>query len=140
MKGFSMSKRIVIAGAILGLSCATAFAQTVTPPVTAPAAPMPEVTVPVAAQPQVRADEAKKSAAADAKVQGKATAPDDMPPLAGANSFTETQARERVLQTGFTAVDVLKKDDAGIWRGTGTKGGKSVSVAVDFKGNIVVTQ
>jgi hypothetical protein len=53
---------------------------------------------------------------------------------------TETQVRERVLKTGFTAVESLKKDESGVWRGTGTKSGKSVSVAVDFNGNIVVTQ
>jgi hypothetical protein len=135
-----MSKHMVIAVALLGLSSAAAFAQTVTPPVTAPGSATPEATVPVAAQPQTRADDATKPTQADTKTQGKATAPEETPPLAGANSFTETQARDRVLQTGFTAVNVLKKDESGVWRGTGTKGGKLVSVAIDFKGNIVVTQ
>jgi hypothetical protein len=59
------------------------------------------------------------------------------PPLAGANSFTESQARERIEANGYTAVTVLKKDDQSIWRGTATKDGKSVSVALDYKGNVV---
>ena len=33
----------------------------------------------------------------------------------------------------------LKKDDDGIWRGTGTQGGKTVQIAVDYKGNVVTT-
>jgi putative membrane protein len=135
-----MSKRILIAISVLGLSSAAVLAQTVTPPVTAPAEATPKATVPVAAQPQVPADDAKKAVPADVKAQGKPMSAEDTPPLSGANSFTETQARERVMQTGFTTVDALKKDASGVWRGTGTKGGKTVSVAVDFKGNIVVTQ
>jgi hypothetical protein len=135
-----MSKHMIIAISALGLSGAAALAQTVSPPVAAPATATPQATVPVAAQPQVRADDAKKAVPADVKAQGKATTAENTPPLPGANSFTESQARERVLQTGFTAVDALKKDESGIWRGTGTKGGKTVSVAIDFKGNIVVTQ
>ena len=33
----------------------------------------------------------------------------------------------------------LKKDDDGIWRGTGTQSGKTVQIAVDYKGNVVTT-
>ena len=33
----------------------------------------------------------------------------------------------------------MKKDDDGIWRGTGTQGGKTVQIAVDYKGNVVTT-
>lgn len=60
-----------------------------------------------------------------------------VPPLAGANSFTEAQARERIAASGYTAVSALKKDDQSIWRGTATKGGRTVSVALDYKGNVV---
>jgi len=35
------------------------------------------------------------------------------------------------------ALDKLKKDDDGIWRGAAKEEGKSVEVAVDFKGNVV---
>jgi putative membrane protein len=33
----------------------------------------------------------------------------------------------------------MKKDDDGIWRGTATRDGKSIPVAVDYKGNVVAT-
>jgi hypothetical protein len=68
-----------------------------------------------------------------------AAAPDAGAPLAGANSFTETQAKDRVLRAGFSDVSALAKDDKGIWRGTAMQDGKKVSVAVDFKGNIVAS-
>jgi hypothetical protein len=58
-------------------------------------------------------------------------------PLEGANSFTEGQAQDRIVATGFTNVSALKKDDKGIWRGTAEVDGKSANVAVDFKGNVV---
>ena len=58
-------------------------------------------------------------------------------PLAGANSFTEGQAKDRAAAAGFSNVSALKKDDKGIWRGTASEGTKSVNVAVDFKGNVV---
>ena len=54
----------------------------------------------------------------------------------GANSFTEAQAKERLEAAGYTNVSGLRKDDQGIWRGTATKDGKQVNVAVDFRGNI----
>ena len=46
---------------------------------------------------------------------------DEGAPLKGANSFTEGQAKD------------------GIWRGTASQGGKSVQIAVDYKGNVVTT-
>ena len=59
-------------------------------------------------------------------------------PLKGANSFTETQAQDRALSYGLATVSALKKDADGIWRGTAQSDGKPVSVAIDFKGNVVV--
>jgi sporulation protein YlmC with PRC-barrel domain len=59
------------------------------------------------------------------------------PPLPGANSFTESQARERIEAKGFTSVTGLKKDDQSIWRGTAMKDGQTVNVALDYKGNVV---
>jgi hypothetical protein len=56
-------------------------------------------------------------------------------PVAGANSFTEAQARSRIESSGYTAVSNLHKDDKGIWRGTATRAGKSVEVSLDFQGN-----
>lgn len=58
-------------------------------------------------------------------------------PLAGANSFTEAQAKDRAASAGFSGVSALKKDDSGIWRGTATKDSKTVNIAIDFKGNVV---
>ena len=58
-------------------------------------------------------------------------------PLKGANSFTEGQAKDRVLSHGLTDVGALKKDDDGIWRGSASQDGKPVEVAVDLKGNVV---
>ena len=57
-------------------------------------------------------------------------------PVPGANSFTESEARNRIEARGFTAVSDLKKDDQGIWRGSATKDGQTVKVALDFKGNV----
>ena len=62
---------------------------------------------------------------------------DEGAPLSGANSFTEGQAKDRVLAAGFTGVSALAKDENGIWRGTASAGGKTVNVAVDYKGNVV---
>jgi hypothetical protein len=58
-------------------------------------------------------------------------------PVPGANSFTENQAKTRLEGQGFTAVNGLVKDKDGIWRGMGTKSGRSVNVSVDYQGNIV---
>src|SRR6187401_728350 len=58
-------------------------------------------------------------------------------PVAGANSFTEEQAKSRIEDKGFSSVSGLKKDDAGVWRGTASQSGKSVTVSVDFQGNVV---
>jgi hypothetical protein len=58
-------------------------------------------------------------------------------PVAGANSFTESQAKSRIEDKGFSTVTNLKKDDAGVWRATATKDGKQHNVSVDFQGNVV---
>jgi putative membrane protein len=57
-------------------------------------------------------------------------------PVAGANSFTEGQAKSRIESQGFTNVSLLAKDDQGIWRGKATKDGKNVSVSLDFHGDV----
>jgi hypothetical protein len=58
-------------------------------------------------------------------------------PVAGANSFTEGQAKSRIESNGFANVSGLKKDDSGIWRGKAMKDGKSIDVSLDFQGNVV---
>ena len=66
-----------------------------------------------------------------------ASAPEAGAPFEGANSFTEGQAQDRILAAGFANVSALTKDDKGIWRGTVQSDGKEVTVAVDYKGNVV---
>lgn len=58
-------------------------------------------------------------------------------PLSGANSFTESQAKDRAMATGLTNISALVKDASGVWRGTGSDGSKVMKVAVDFRGNVV---
>lgn len=60
-------------------------------------------------------------------------------PFEGANSFTEGQAMDRAVAAGVIDVSALEKDDKGIWRGQGTLDGSKVSVAIDYKGNVVTT-
>src|ERR1044072_5337510 len=57
-------------------------------------------------------------------------------PVAGANSFTEGQARSRIEEAGYANVSELKKDDNGVWRGKATKGGATTGVSIDFQGNV----
>jgi methyl coenzyme M reductase subunit C len=69
-----------------------------------------------------------------------ATSPDSKTaaaPVAGANSFTEAQARSRIEAHGYTNVSGLTKDNNSIWRGKATRGGRLVDVALDYQGNIV---
>lgn len=58
-------------------------------------------------------------------------------PVAGENSFTESQAKERITEAGYSDVSGLKLDESGVWRGTAMKDGTSMSVALDFQGNVV---
>ena len=62
---------------------------------------------------------------------------DKTAPVAGANSFTENQAKERIEKAGFSQVSGLKKDDQGVWRASAKQGDKQVNVSVDFRGNVV---
>jgi hypothetical protein len=58
-------------------------------------------------------------------------------PAAGANSFTEAQAKSRIEKAGYTNVSDLSKDKDGIWKGKASKAGTSVVVALDYQGNVV---
>ena len=58
-------------------------------------------------------------------------------PVAGANSFTERQARSRIEDQGFKNVSGLKMDDSGVWRAKADHNGKAVNVSLDFQGNVV---
>ena len=58
-------------------------------------------------------------------------------PAHGRNSFTEDQARGRLMKAGFARVSKLSKDQNGVWRGMAYRGRNQVSVGVDYKGNVV---
>ena len=102
-------KKLLFAAALVGASTFGAYAQTSTTPAT-------DGDTPAVATP-------------DSK---NATAP-----VEGANSFTEDQARERIVEAGYADVTGLTLDDKGVWRGTATKDGQSVSVGLDYQGNVV---
>ncbi len=68
---------------------------------------------------------------------GDAASKTSAAPVAGANSFTESEARSRIEAHGYTGVTGLMKDDQSIWRGKAMKDGQPVNVALDFQGNIV---
>ena len=102
-------KKLLLAAALVGASTLGAFAQTSTAPAT-------DSDTPAIATPD------DKNAAA---------------PVEGANSFTEEQAKERLVEAGYPDVTGLALDDKGVWRGTAMKDGKSVTVALDYQGNIV---
>jgi hypothetical protein len=68
------------------------------------------------------------------------TATDKDAPLSGANSFTEEQAKDRIVAHGGSTVSDLNKDDKGIWRGTAMIDGAKQTVALDYKGNVVFTK
>lgn len=102
-------KKLLLAAAFVGSSTLAALAQTSTAPAT-------DGDTPAIATPDDK----------------NATAP-----VEGANSFTEDQAKERLVEAGYADVTGLKLDDNGVWRGTATKDGKSVNVALDYQGNIV---
>jgi len=58
-------------------------------------------------------------------------------PAHGANSFTEDQARGRLMKAGYSRIGRLAKDNRGVWRGMAYRGRARVGVGVDYKGNVV---
>jgi hypothetical protein len=102
--------KTILAAALISLSAGAAMAQTSAPHATTQGH-TPAVATPNTANPAA--------------------------PVAGANSFTEAQAKSRIEANGYTGVSALKKDDAGVWRGKGQKGGATQDVALDYQGNVV---
>lgn len=76
--------------------------------------------------------------ATDAQTPAVATPDTQNPaaPVAGENSFTEDQAKERIEAKGYAAVTGLTKGEDGIWSASATKDGKPTTVKLDFQGNI----
>jgi hypothetical protein len=136
--------RIVAVALTLGVAGTTlAVAQTapgtapppsVTPPPAAAAtAPPRPITGPAAMAPSAPSN----STVPPAVSTGNAGSQTAAAPVAGANSFTESEARSRLEAHGYSNVSGLQKDAQSIWRGTATKNGQSVGVALDYQGNIV---
>ncbi len=101
--------RIILAAAFVSLSVASVMAQTPAPR-TNPYPNTPAVVTP--------------------------RTPTPAQPAAGANSFTEAQAKSRIESNGYSAVSGLAKDKDGVWRGKATKGGVTHEVALDYQGNV----
>jgi len=111
---------VFVAAAAASLFVTSAFAQ-------APQAPATKQVPPTASEPG--------NSAVKATDRNTATAP-----VAGANSFTEGEAKSRIESRGFANVTQLRKDDQGIWRGKAQRNGTAVDVALDFQGNVFPAQ
>ncbi|MEQ1781677.1 MAG: PepSY domain-containing protein [Hyphomonadaceae bacterium] len=57
-------------------------------------------------------------------------------PAMGASSFTEEQARDQITKAGYSDVTALTKAADGTWQGTAMMSGASVTVVVDYQGNV----
>ncbi len=133
-------KRLLLATAGTLLSASLAFAQTSTtsaPPSSAMSAPSTSTGAPASANPVGAVHDGGKAAASgDTNQAVTTTGANADQPAKGANSFTKRQAAGRIAKKGFTHVTGLTKDADGVWRGTGMKGGQSVQVWLDYKGNV----
>ena len=95
------------------------------------AAALVAVAIPAVAQQRPATPDANTPA-----VNAPNSPPNPGAPVAGANSFTEGQAKSRLETNGFSNVSNLAKDANGVWRGKAVKGGQSMDVSVDFQGNV----
>lgn len=127
---------LLIAGVAMPLMAFSAHAQTST---TVPATPVtPPATVVTPGMHAPVGGAVITPATPDHRMDSKAgTMGSASGGLAGANSFTEEQARSRLKDAGFTDVTDLAKDKDGVWRGQAMKGSAEHKVGVDFKGNVV---
>jgi len=129
------SLRLLLLGSLATLgSLPGAFAQQPAQPASPPvAATPPAATVPGSAVP----GPATPGSTATSNSTSDGTAIVDAATLeAGANSFTEGQARSRLERAGLNDVQELRKDDRGFWRGRAMHNGQMAEVAMDFRGRI----
>ena len=122
-------KKYLLTAAFVAASALTAIAQTSPATTAAPDA----TTAPSTTAPAATTDGNTPAVATPETVNPTA-------PVEGANSFTEAQAKSRIEARGFTNVSALKKDDSGVWRGTASQGGKSMTVSVDFGAIVLAVQ
>lgn len=55
-------------------------------------------------------------------------------PAVGANSFTEEQARDRIIAAGYSEVTGLTLGADGLWRGSANVAGQMQEVSLDYQG------
>ena len=72
--------------------------------------------------------------AANAAVDTNAASDPALAPAS--NSFTEGQAKGHIENAGYTDVTGLTKTADGMWTARAKKGGKTMDVALDFKGAV----
>jgi len=120
-------KRLVLAGVALQLLAVPAFAQST--PATTPSTPPVSTPPPPAVHPPTGGPGTPPMVEPANVIEKGGVTP-------GANSFTEAQARDRILHDGFSQVSELTKGSDGIWRGSAMKNGAQVHVALDYKGNV----
>jgi hypothetical protein len=144
MKTASFAYSLVLAATLLG---GTAIAQTTAPggaprppvPGATGNAPMPGVSNNTGVTPNTGVVDRNSGTAAASgdRNQGVSTTSANAPqPARGRNSFSEGEARRRIERNGYQNVTGLKKDNGGVWRGTGMKDSQSEEVWLDYKGNV----
>jgi hypothetical protein len=83
------------------------------------------------AGPAVSTSESPRNEAVDTTPTADATAQ-----AAGANSYTEAQAKGAIESAGYTGVGALTQGSDGVWMGPATKDGAQVTASVDYKGAV----
>ena len=114
--------KITVAAAIAACLAAGAMAQATTSSQTTTSS----MTTPTAASDQTSHNPALK----DSHVHTTSMA------AKGANSFTQSQARKRIIKAGYTNVGKLTKDKDGVWVGDAMQNGSKVTVGLDYKGDV----
>lgn len=132
--------RVGMAALAIAVTSGFAVAQTTTPPADTPPAattPAPDTTMVPKPDAMAPKPDAMAPAPKPDTAMNQTGTETQTPPLSGANSFTEGQARDRITKAGFEDVQTLKKDDQGVWRGQAKKSGQQVNVGLDYRGNVV---
>ena len=133
-----LSYAVAVAASLLAGQALAQYTQPTNPPASNAQAPKGEKAPAAPAAP--RADRQTTTSPAAEGPQNPAVRTEEgnnaTRPVAGANSFTEGEAKSRIEAKGYANITELKKDDQGIWRGKAQQNGRSVSVALDYQGNV----
>ena len=132
-----MRTSFVVAVAAASLLAGQAFAQPANPPADLQAPKAEKAPAPPATAPHTDAHKGPAAAEGPSNPAIRTEEGNNASrPVAGANSFTEGEAKSRIEARGFANVSELTKDDQGIWRGKAQQNGRNVDVALDFQGNV----